>query len=49
MTIRLGKRTTVSDAAIQRVGVVGAGQMGSGIAEVSVRAGVDVTVYERAR
>jgi 3-hydroxybutyryl-CoA dehydrogenase len=36
----------VSDAAIQRVGVVGAGQMGSGIAEVSLRAGVDVTVYE---
>ena len=36
----------MSDAAIQRVGVIGAGQMGSGIAEVSVRAGVDVTVYE---
>jgi 3-hydroxybutyryl-CoA dehydrogenase len=36
----------VSDAAIQRVGVIGAGQMGSGIAEVSVRAGVDVTVFE---
>ncbi|OBG28852.1 3-hydroxybutyryl-CoA dehydrogenase [Mycobacterium sp. 852002-51057_SCH5723018] len=36
----------MSDAAIQRVGVVGAGQMGSGIAEVSLRAGVDVTVYE---
>ncbi|BAX90851.1 3-hydroxybutyryl-CoA dehydrogenase [Mycobacterium shigaense] len=33
-------------AAIQRVGVVGAGQMGAGIAEVSVRAGVDVTVFE---
>ena len=32
--------------AIDRVGVVGAGQMGSGIAEVSVRAGVDVTVFE---
>ncbi|MEE2853061.1 MAG: 3-hydroxybutyryl-CoA dehydrogenase [Actinomycetota bacterium] len=31
---------------IERVGVVGAGQMGSGIAEVSVRAGVDVTVFE---
>jgi 3-hydroxybutyryl-CoA dehydrogenase len=31
---------------IQRVGVVGAGQMGSGIAEVSARAGVDVIVYE---
>jgi 3-hydroxybutyryl-CoA dehydrogenase len=36
----------VSDAAIERVGVVGAGQMGSGIAEVAVRAGVAVTVFE---
>ena len=36
----------MSDAAIQRVGVVGAGQMGSGIAEVAIRAGVGVTVYE---
>lgn len=32
--------------AIERVGVVGAGQMGAGIAEVSVRAGVAVTVFE---
>ena len=31
---------------IERVGVVGAGQMGAGIAEVSLRAGVDVTIYE---
>ena len=31
---------------IERVGVIGAGQMGAGIAEVSVRAGVDVVVYE---
>jgi len=31
---------------IERVGVVGAGQMGAGIAEVSARAGVDVLVYE---
>ncbi|WP_293054440.1 3-hydroxybutyryl-CoA dehydrogenase [Mycobacterium sp.] len=31
---------------IGRVGVVGAGQMGAGIAEVSARAGVDVTVFE---
>jgi 3-hydroxybutyryl-CoA dehydrogenase len=31
---------------IQRVGVVGAGQMGAGIAEVSARAGVGVIVYE---
>jgi 3-hydroxybutyryl-CoA dehydrogenase len=34
----------VSD--IQRVGVVGAGQMGSGIAEVCARAGLDVRVAE---
>lgn len=32
--------------AIERVGVIGAGQMGAGIAEVSARAGVDVTVFE---
>lgn len=32
--------------AIERVGVVGAGQMGAGIAEVSARAGVDVLVFE---
>ncbi|AQA02021.1 3-hydroxybutyryl-CoA dehydrogenase [Mycobacterium sp. MS1601] len=31
---------------IERVGVVGAGQMGSGIAEVSVKAGADVVVYD---
>lgn len=31
---------------IQRVGVVGAGQMGSGIAEVCARAGLDVRVAE---
>lgn len=31
---------------IERVGVIGAGQMGAGIAEVSARAGVDVMVYE---
>ncbi|MBW0019733.1 MAG: 3-hydroxybutyryl-CoA dehydrogenase [Mycobacterium sp.] len=36
----------MADAVIQRVGVVGAGQMGSGIAEVSARAGVEVTVFE---
>jgi 3-hydroxybutyryl-CoA dehydrogenase len=33
-------------ADIQRVGVVGAGLMGSGIAEVHARAGVDVTITE---
>ncbi|BDH59188.1 3-hydroxybutyryl-CoA dehydrogenase [Tsukamurella sp. PLM1] len=32
--------------AISRVGVVGAGQMGGGIAEVSARAGADVLVWE---
>lgn len=32
---------------IQRVGVVGCGLMGSGIAEVAARAGLDVTVVER--
>ena len=32
--------------AIERVGVIGAGQMGGGIAEVCARAGVDVTVFE---
>ena len=31
---------------IQRVGVVGSGLMGSGIAEVSARAGLDVIVAE---
>jgi 3-hydroxybutyryl-CoA dehydrogenase len=31
---------------IERVAVIGAGQMGAGIAEVSVRAGVDVRIYE---
>ena len=31
---------------IERVGVVGAGQMGSGIAEVSAKAGANIVVYE---
>jgi 3-hydroxybutyryl-CoA dehydrogenase len=35
-----------SVSAIERVGVIGAGQMGAGIAEVSARAGVDVLVFE---
>ncbi len=34
---------------IVRVGVVGAGQMGAGIAEICARAGVDVVVYEPTR
>lgn len=33
-------------AEIERVGVVGAGLMGSGIAEVCARAGLDVVVAE---
>lgn len=37
------ERTQVS---IERVGVVGAGQMGSGIAEVAAKAGANVVVYE---
>jgi 3-hydroxybutyryl-CoA dehydrogenase len=32
--------------AIERVGVIGAGQMGAGIAEVCARAGVEVLVFE---
>jgi 3-hydroxybutyryl-CoA dehydrogenase len=31
---------------IERVGVVGAGQMGAGIAEVSLKSGADVRIYE---
>ncbi|WP_192810893.1 3-hydroxybutyryl-CoA dehydrogenase [Mycolicibacterium phlei] len=37
-----------SEVTIQRVGVVGAGQMGSGIAEVAAKSGADVVVYEPA-
>lgn len=36
----------MTEASITRVGVIGAGQMGGGIAEVCARAGVDVTVFE---
>ncbi len=36
----------MSSDSITRVGVVGAGQMGAGIAEVCARAGVAVTVFE---
>ena len=31
---------------IERVGIIGAGQMGAGIAEVCAKAGADVRVYE---
>ena len=36
----------MTESAIERVGVIGAGQMGSGIAEVCALAGVDVMVFE---
>ncbi len=36
----------MSTETISRVGVVGAGQMGAGIAEVSAKAGADVLVFE---
>ncbi|MEX0580493.1 MAG: 3-hydroxybutyryl-CoA dehydrogenase [Mycobacterium sp.] len=36
----------MTESTIQRVGVIGAGQMGGGIAEVCARAGVDVVVFD---
>jgi 3-hydroxybutyryl-CoA dehydrogenase len=36
----------MTESAIERVGVIGAGQMGSGIAEVCALAGLDVMVFE---
>ncbi len=36
----------MTESAIERVGVIGAGQMGGGIAEVCARAGVDVVVFD---
>jgi 3-hydroxybutyryl-CoA dehydrogenase len=36
----------VTESTIHRVGVIGAGQMGGGIAEVCARAGVDVIVFD---
>ena len=36
----------MTESAIERVGVIGAGQMGGGIAEVCARAGVDVMVFD---
>jgi 3-hydroxybutyryl-CoA dehydrogenase len=39
----------VTSEKIQRVGVIGAGQMGAGIAEVCARAHVDVLLYEQTR
>ena len=49
MAVRIGQnRSPMSDSApaIERIGVVGCGLMGSGIAEVSARAGLDVMVRE---
>jgi 3-hydroxybutyryl-CoA dehydrogenase len=40
------EQTGEENVSIERVGVIGAGQMGAGIAEVSARAGVDVLVFE---
>ena len=37
----------MSSEKIERVGIVGAGQMGAGIAEVCARARVDVLVFEK--
>src|SRR6478672_9013445 len=42
----MGPRSLRRNVSIERVGVIGAGQMGAGIAEVSARAGVEVLVYE---
>ncbi|WP_280390231.1 3-hydroxyacyl-CoA dehydrogenase NAD-binding domain-containing protein, partial [Nocardia wallacei] len=39
----------MSSEKIQRVGIIGAGQMGAGIAEVCARAHVDVLVLEQTR
>jgi 3-hydroxybutyryl-CoA dehydrogenase len=41
-----GDRSTMAGMSIERVGVVGCGLMGSGIAEVCARAGLDVVVRE---
>ena len=38
--------STPAEASVDRIGVVGGGIMGSGIAEVCLRAGLDVTVVE---
>jgi 3-hydroxyacyl-CoA dehydrogenase len=36
----------VSDAAVKRIGVLGAGVMGGGIAQVCATAGYDVVCYD---
>jgi 3-hydroxybutyryl-CoA dehydrogenase len=41
--------TTTSQSTIQRVGIVGSGIMGAGLAEVAARAGLDVVVRSRKR
>ncbi|MBF5002230.1 3-hydroxybutyryl-CoA dehydrogenase, partial [Nocardia sp. BSTN01] len=47
--MRRGGTAVSSSEKIQRVGVIGAGQMGAGIAEVCARAHVDVLVFEQTR
>src|SRR5690606_27252574 len=42
----LGPREPTEGAAVERVGVIGGGQMGAGIAEVAALAGCDVVVHE---
>jgi 3-hydroxybutyryl-CoA dehydrogenase len=44
-----GRTDSNADGPVERVGVVGCGLMGSGIAEVSARAGLDVVVAESSR
>ena len=46
MRLVAGHEVESVSVTIERVGVVGAGQMGAGIAEVSLRAGADVRIYE---
>ena len=46
MTDDVGERSVSDTKSIERVGVVGCGLMGSGIAEVCARAGLDVVVHE---
>ncbi|MFT4657645.1 MAG: 3-hydroxybutyryl-CoA dehydrogenase [Candidatus Aldehydirespiratoraceae bacterium] len=42
----MSESETVTPPSIERVGIVGCGQMGAGIAEVCARAGMDVVIHE---